>query len=63
MLLREPGTTSAGIDKLKAAIAVDPDLGQAWRTLGKAYARAGNKAALDQLATAYASKFGQTLPP
>ena len=63
LLLRDAGTTNAGIEKLKAAIAVDPDLGQAWRTLGKAYARGGNKPALDQLGTAYAAKFGQPLPP
>jgi predicted Zn-dependent protease len=63
LLLRDASTTSAGIERLKAAIAVDPDLGQAWRTLGKAYARGGNKAALDQLASAYAAKFGQSLPP
>ena len=61
--LRDAGTTGAGIEKLKAAIAVDPDLGQAWRTLGKAYARGGDKRALDQLGAAYAAKFGQQLPP
>jgi tetratricopeptide (TPR) repeat protein len=62
MLLRDTGTTNAGIEKLKAAIEADPDLAQAWRTLGKAYARGGNKAALDQLGMAYAAKFGQQLP-
>jgi len=63
MLLRDAGTTRAGIDKLKAAIEADPDLAQAWRTLAKAYARGGNKAELDQLGVAYAAKFGQPLPP
>lgn len=63
LLLRDRGTTAAGIDRLKAAIEVDPDLGQAWRTLGKAYARTGKKAELDRLAAAYAAKFGQPLPP
>jgi tetratricopeptide (TPR) repeat protein len=63
LLLRDAGTTPAGIEKLKAAIEIDPDLGQAWRTLGKAYARGGNKSALGQLAAAYAAKFGQALPP
>jgi len=63
LLLRDAGTTSAGIEKLKAAIAVDPDLGQAWRTLAKAYARGNNKQALDQLGAAYLAKFGQPLPP
>ena len=61
--LREPGTTKAGIDKLKAAIAIDPDLGQAWRSLGKAYARAKDQAALDQLGKDYQAKFNQVLPP
>ena len=42
--------TKAGIEKLKKAIAVDPELGQAWRTLAKAYTRAKDKPALEQLA-------------
>ena len=63
LLLRDAGTTPAGIAKLKQAIAVDPDLGQAWRTLGKAYARGRDQAALDQLGKAYTAKFGQSLPP
>lgn len=58
-----PSGTKAGIAKLKAAIEADPDLGQAWRTLAKAYARAKDQAALDQLAKDYAAKFGQPLPP
>lgn len=60
--LRDASGTKAGIDKLKQAIAVDPDLGQAWRTLAKAYARTRDKAALDQLAKDYQAKFGQPLP-
>ena len=60
--LREPGTAKAGIEKLKAAIAVDPELAQAWRTLGKAYARAKDPA-LAQLAKDYQAKFNQVLPP
>jgi tetratricopeptide (TPR) repeat protein len=63
LLLHDAGSTPAGIDKLKHAIVVDPELGQAWRTLGKAYARGNDKAALDQLAKAYQAKFGQALPP
>jgi predicted Zn-dependent protease len=55
--------TTQGIEKLKAAIAVDPELGQAWRTLAKAYARAKDQAGLDQLAKDYAAKFGTPLPP
>lgn len=63
LLLRDAGTTPAGIAKLKHAIEVDPELGQAWRTLARAYARGHDKAALDQLAKAYQAKFGQALPP
>jgi len=48
------GTTKAGIDKLKKAIAIDPGLGQAWRTK--------DTAAFDQLAKDYQAKFGQALP-
>jgi predicted Zn-dependent protease len=58
-----PASTRTGIDKLRTAILVDPELGQAWRTLGKAYARAKDQPALDQLAKDYAAKFGQSLPP
>ena len=54
--------TKTGIEKLKRAIAVDPDLGQAWRTLAKAYERAKDKAALEKLAADYATKFGTPLP-
>ncbi|HEU4613055.1 MAG TPA: hypothetical protein VFS15_13285, partial [Kofleriaceae bacterium] len=58
-----PAGTKAGIDKLQRAIAADPDLGQAWRTLAKAYARAKDKEALEQLRKDYAVKFGAPLPP
>jgi predicted Zn-dependent protease len=54
--------TRAGIENLKKAIAVDPELGQAWRTLAKAYARAKDKDALDELRKNYALRFGQQLP-
>ncbi|HEX8107515.1 MAG TPA: hypothetical protein VF516_07285 [Kofleriaceae bacterium] len=63
LLLRDAGTTPAGIDKLKHAITVDPELGQAWRTLATASARGNDKAALDQLSKNYQAKFGQALPP
>ncbi len=55
--------TRAGIERLKQAIAVDPELGQAWRTLAKAYARAKDRPALEQLGRDYAARFGQPLPP
>ncbi|HEX5061276.1 MAG TPA: hypothetical protein VFV99_18040, partial [Kofleriaceae bacterium] len=48
-----PAGTKAGIEKLKKAIAVDAELAQAWRTLAKAYARAKNQVALDQLRKDY----------
>lgn len=54
--------TRTGIEKLERAIAIDPDLGQAWRTLAKAYARAKDQTALDRLGKDYAAKFGQALP-
>ncbi|MCX5747336.1 MAG: hypothetical protein NT062_33125 [Proteobacteria bacterium] len=60
--LRDPSTTAAGIAKLKKAIAVDPELGQAWRTLAKAYGRAKDHAAFDALDAAYQAKFGSPLP-
>ena len=58
-----PASTKAGIEKLKKAIGVDPDLGQAWRALAKAYARVKDQPSLDQLAKDYAAKFGESLPP
>jgi predicted Zn-dependent protease len=63
--LRGEGAAAAksGIAKLKHAIEVDPDLGQAWRALAKAYERdTGATDALDKLAQDYQAKFGQALP-
>ena len=62
--LRDPSAagTRTGIEKLRRAIEVDPELGQAWRTLAKAYARAKDQPALEQLGKDYAAKFGQPLP-
>ena len=57
------GATKQGIDQLKKAIAVDPDLQQAWRTLAKAYVRTKDKAAYEQLGKDYQAKFGSPLPP
>ena len=54
--------TNAGIAKLKKSIEVDPDLGQAWRALARAYDRANNKAALVELGKAYQAKFQTPLP-
>ncbi len=60
--LKNAGGTQHGIEQLKKAIAVDPELGQAWRTLAKAYQRSKDKAALAQLAKDYQARFGQPLP-
>lgn len=63
LALRDASGTKAGIEKLRRAIEVDPELGQAWRTLAKAYARTKDKVALEQLAKDYQARFGQPLPP
>jgi hypothetical protein len=55
--------TEAGIASLRAAIAADPGLAQAWRALAKALRRAKDQAALDELARRYVEQFGQPLPP
>jgi tetratricopeptide (TPR) repeat protein len=47
---------------LRAAIAADPELGQAYRALGKALQRAKNDAAWKTLADEYVRRFGQPLP-
>jgi predicted Zn-dependent protease len=62
LALRDASGTKAGIEKLKRAIEIDPELGQAWRTLAKAYVRTKDKAALEQLGKDYQAKFGQPLP-
>lgn len=62
----KPGSeagTRQGIDQLKKAIAADPDLQQAWRTLAKAYVRVKDKAGYEQLAKDYQTRFGTPLPP
>ena len=61
--LKNAGGTQQGIDQLKKAIAVDPELGPAWRTLGKAYQRAKDRPAFEQLGKDYQTKFGTPLPP
>jgi predicted Zn-dependent protease len=52
----------AGIASLRRAIDADPELGQAWRALGKAYERTGDTAALDKLRADYQQRFRQALP-
>lgn len=60
--LRGPDS-AGGIAHLRKAIAVDPDLGQAWRALGKALLRVNDKDGYAKLAADYQVKFGQPLPP
>src|SRR6185503_15911690 len=57
----DAASTQAGITRLKHAIEVDPDLGQAWRALGKAYERAHDEPARADLAKRYEEKFKQPL--
>jgi tetratricopeptide (TPR) repeat protein len=62
LALRDASGTKRGIERLRRAIEVDPALGQAWRALSKAYARANDKPALDKLGVDYQARFGQPLP-
>jgi predicted Zn-dependent protease len=62
VLILRGSNTKAGIESLQRAIATDPDLAQAWRALGKAYERSGDKAALEQLRRDYLGRFQQVLP-
>ncbi|HWU91079.1 MAG TPA: hypothetical protein VN253_27625, partial [Kofleriaceae bacterium] len=56
-----PAPTAAGIARLREAIALDPDLSQAWRALAAALARAKATAELDQLGRDYQAHFGSPL--
>jgi predicted Zn-dependent protease len=55
------GGTATGIAHLRAAIAADPELSQAWRALGKALERAKATADLEQLRRDHQSRFGAQL--
>jgi tetratricopeptide (TPR) repeat protein len=61
LALRIPDN-AGGVAHLRKAIALDPDLGQAWRALAQALQRVGDKAALQQLGADYQVRFGQPLP-
>ena len=54
--------TTTAIARLREAIELDPDLGQAWRALGKALERANATAPLDQLRHDYQERFHTQLP-
>ena len=56
------GKTRPAIVALAAAIAAEPELAQAYRTLGKAYTLAGDKAAHDALDATYQQRFNNRLP-
>lgn len=62
LVLRGPDTKS-GIAHLRKAITIDPDLGQAWRALGKALQRVNDTAGYGRLNAEYQARFGQPLPP
>jgi len=55
------GGTTAGVQRLREAIELDPQLAQAWRALAKALDRAHDTAQLDQLRHDYQARFGKPL--
>ena len=57
-----PAATATAIAKLREAIAIDPELGQAWRALGKALERAKATEPLEQLRRDYQARFRTPLP-
>lgn len=62
ILILQGKDTAAGIASLRAAVAADPELVQAWRAMAKAYARAKDQTGLDELRAHYQGRFGQPLP-
>jgi tetratricopeptide (TPR) repeat protein len=62
VLLVQSGKTQAAITSLRAAIAAEPELAQAYRTLAKAYDRAQDGAGRAGLAVEYQAHFGSQLP-
>jgi len=58
----QPKQTQAAIAWLRAAIAAEPELGQAYRALAKAYDRAKDAEGRAALAVEYQARFGQKLP-
>lgn len=55
------GSATAGMARLREAIARDPDLDQAWRTLARALKKARATTELDQLGHDYRTRFGAAL--
>ncbi|MBK9032453.1 MAG: hypothetical protein IPL61_14280 [Myxococcales bacterium] len=62
VLLVGAGKVQPAIASLRAAIAAEPELAQAYRTLAKALDRAGDAVGRAELAAAYAQRFGAKLP-
>jgi hypothetical protein len=62
VLLVGSGKTAPAIASLRAAIAAEPSLAQAYRTLAKALDRAGDRAGREALAIEYQARFGARLP-
>ncbi|HEX4421764.1 MAG TPA: matrixin family metalloprotease [Kofleriaceae bacterium] len=56
-----PAATAAGIARLRRAISIDPELGAAWRALGKALDRARATDQLEQLRIDYQARFHASL--
>ncbi len=56
------GSATAGMARLREAIARDPDLDQAWRKLARALEKARATTELDQLRRDYRTRFGAALP-
>ena len=59
--LARPGAEKQGIAHLRHAIADDPDLGQAWRSLGKALERSKDQTGLTKVRDDYQARFGHAL--
>jgi len=57
-----PGALKAAIGRLRAAIALDPDLAQAWQALGQALGRTHANAEREQLRRDYRARFHARLP-
>ena len=62
VILLQRGKTTPAIAALRAAIAAEPTLAAAYRTLGKAYTLAGDQAGHAALDADYQQRFGARLP-
>lgn len=62
VMLLQRGKTRPAITALRTAITGEPELAPAYRTLGKAYTMAGDRAGHDALDAEYQQRFGGQLP-